>query len=64
MVFIRDTLSVDKLWVSPNLRAAVEAHPRLKIVDEIPLAFGAQGNMQSPWKLSTVDLPKPELAAV
>lgn len=64
MVFIKDTLSVDHLWVSPNLRQAVEEHPRLSVVGEIPLAFGAQGNMQSPWKLSEVELPKPELAAV
>jgi hypothetical protein len=64
MVFIKDTLSVDHLWVSPNLRQAVEEHPRLKIVGEVPLAFGPQGNLQSPWQLSTVELPTPELAAV
>jgi hypothetical protein len=50
MVFIRDTLTLDRLWVSPSLRAEVEAHPRLSIVDESPLAF-ADGLMTSPWAL-------------
>ena len=62
MVFIRDTLTVDHLWVSPNLREAVEAHPRLKIVGEVPLSFGAQSNMQSPWALSEVELPQAAVA--
>jgi hypothetical protein len=52
MVFIRDTLTLDRLWVSPNLRPEVEAHPRLSIVGEIPLAFDATGVMTSPWQLS------------
>jgi hypothetical protein len=64
MVFIRDTLSVERLWVSPNLRQAVEEHPRLRVVDEVPLAFAAQGNMQSPWQLSPVMLAQPEPATV
>ncbi|MEZ4725744.1 MAG: hypothetical protein R3E79_01265 [Caldilineaceae bacterium] len=28
MVFIQDTLTLDHIWVSPNLRKDVEAHPR------------------------------------
>ncbi len=51
MVFIRDTLALDRLWVSPNLRQAVNEHPRLKIVDEVPFTFGEHGNMVSPWSL-------------
>lgn len=62
MVFIRDTLTVDHLWVSPNLRQAVEEHPRLSITGEIPLGFGKKNNMTSPWKLSEVDLPLPAVA--
>ena len=62
MVFIQDTLAVDHLWVSPNLRDAVEEHPRLTIVGEVPLAFAAKGNMRSPWALSEVDLPQPAIA--
>lgn len=52
MVFIRDTLTVDRLWVSPSLRQAVLDHPRLSLVDEVPLAFGVAGNMTSPWTMS------------
>lgn len=62
MVFIQDTLAVDHLWVSPNLRDAVEEHPRLTIVGEVPLSFAAKGNMSSPWTLSEVDLPQPAIA--
>lgn len=57
MVFIRDTLTVDTLWVSPSLRQAVMDHPRLTIVDEVPLTFDAQGTMQSPWELSPAGAP-------
>lgn len=64
MVFVRNTLTVDHLWVSPNLREAVLAHPRLQLVREVPLRFGAQGNLQSPWALSEVTLPQAEAAAV
>src|SRR5690606_33109631 len=62
MVFIRDTLSVDRLWVSPNLRQAVEDHPRLSIVGEVPLSFATKGNMSSPWSLSETILPQPSQA--
>ena len=62
MVFIRDTLSVDHLWVSPNLRQAVEQHPRLTLAGEVPLSFGKKGNMLSPWSLSETELPQPAMA--
>jgi len=48
-VFFQDTLTLGRLWVSPNLRAQVEAHPRLRVVDEVPLAFAADGRMTAPW---------------
>ena len=51
MVLIRDTLALDTLWVSPNLRQAVEEHPRLRIAGEVPLKFDAHGVMTSPWTL-------------
>ena len=51
MVFIRDTLTLDRLFVSPSLRAAVEAHPRLTITGEVPLAFDQDGLLQSPWTM-------------
>jgi hypothetical protein len=52
LVFIRDTLTLDHLWVSANLRAAVEAHPRLSIIEEVPLTFDAHGTMTGPWSLA------------
>ena len=48
-VFARNTLAVEKLWVSPALRAQVEEHPRLNIVGEVPLSFDRNGSMTSPW---------------
>lgn len=51
-VFARNTLTVEHLWMSPNLREQIEAHPRLKIVGEMPLTFDENGVMQSPWPMS------------
>jgi hypothetical protein len=51
MVFIDDTLHLDRLWISPSLRAAAEAHARLRIVGEQPLAFSPGGALVSPWKM-------------
>ncbi|MEX1018886.1 MAG: hypothetical protein WDZ49_04470 [Litorilinea sp.] len=57
MVFIRDTLTLDEIWVSPSLRQAVEDHPRLRVLEEVPLSFAADGTMLSPWALDSVQLP-------
>ncbi len=51
MVMMEDTLHLSRLWISPSLRAAAEAHDRLKVVAERPLAFGADGAILSPWRL-------------
>jgi hypothetical protein len=51
MVLMRDTLALDRLWVSPNLRRAVEEHPRLRVAGEVPLKFDPHGVMTSPWAL-------------
>ena len=51
MVFIEDTMNLNTLWVSPNLREVVEAHPRLTILEETPLQFGETGKLRSPWSL-------------
>ncbi|MBI1293699.1 DUF2088 domain-containing protein [bacterium] len=56
MVFIRDTLSLEHFYVSPSLRETVEAHPRLKIVDEVPLSF-EEGVMNSPWQMEPAKVP-------
>jgi hypothetical protein len=50
MVFIQDTLSLEHFFVSPSLRQIVEAHPRLRIVEEVPLRF-ENGTMSSPWQM-------------
>jgi hypothetical protein len=52
LVFIRDTLTLDNMWVSPSLRGVVEEHPRLTLVDEVPLGFDAEGLMTAPWQLA------------
>ncbi len=49
IVLIHDTLTLDQLWVSPSLRPAVEAHPRLSASEEIPFTFSPDGTMTSPW---------------
>jgi hypothetical protein len=56
IVMIRDTLALDRLWVSPSLRQAVADHPRLTLVDEAPLAFSAEGELVSPWAMAGVPL--------
>ncbi|RMG64927.1 MAG: DUF362 domain-containing protein [Chloroflexi bacterium] len=50
-VFARNTLHVEHLWMSPNLRPQIEAHPRLTILGETPLAFDESGCMTSPWRM-------------
>ncbi len=51
-VLMRDTLTLDQLWVSPSLGPAVEAHPRLSTLEEIPFTFAQDGTMTSPWRLT------------
>ncbi len=51
LVFIKDTLSLNTLYVSPSLRQAVEEHARLSLVGEAPLSFSETGAMSSPWAL-------------
>jgi hypothetical protein len=48
-VLIRDTLALDRLWISPALRDDALIHPRLSVVRETPLAFDDCGMMVSPW---------------
>jgi len=55
-VFIQDTLTLDRLWISPSLRPVAEQHPRLEIVEEVPLSFDAQGTMVSPWAMEGVPM--------
>ena len=59
LVFIRDTLTLDRLWVSPNLQPLVEEHPRLSLVQEVPLTFSSNGSLKSPWDLQDTDQRSP-----
>lgn len=56
MVFMHDTLTLDEMWISPSLRAEAEAHPRVEILDEVPLGFDAGGTMQTPWALEPFNM--------
>jgi hypothetical protein len=51
MVFMQDTLHVDRLWVSPSLYQQVDAHPQLTAVNEVPLTINERGVMIAPWQL-------------
>jgi len=50
IVLIRNTLALDTMWVSASLRAEVDAHPRLSVLDEVALSFD-DGIMVSPWEM-------------
>lgn len=50
-VWINNTSKLRRLWVSPTLRAAVEADPNLRLVAETPLTFDAGGRLVSPWAM-------------
>ena len=50
-VWINNTSKLRRLWVSPNLRAAIEADPHLRLVAETPLRFDKQGKLLSPWEM-------------
>ena len=51
-VFARNTLTVEHLWMSPNLRPQIDAHPRLQVVGETRLTFDENGCMTSPWQMN------------
>ena len=50
-VWINNTSKLRRLWVSPTLRAAVEADPHLRLVAETPLTFDAGGRLVCPWEM-------------
>ncbi len=50
IVFIDNTLRLDRFWISPSLRDEAAAHSRLTLKGDVPLAFD-DGFIQSPWKL-------------
>jgi len=50
-VFIENTLQLDVIWASANLREEIQANPRLQIIGEVPLGFDLRGIMTSPWQM-------------
>lgn len=50
-VWINNTSKLRRLWVSPNLRSAVEANAHLRLIAETPLRFDESGRLVSPWEM-------------
>ena len=50
-VFIEDTLNLERLWISPNLRPIAEAQPHVSVEHEVALTFNCDGTMQQPWRV-------------
>jgi hypothetical protein len=47
IVWIRNTLSLERIWASEPLRPEIEGHPQLEIAGEaVPMPFGAEGDLQ------------------
>ena len=51
ILFIDDTLSLGRAWMSPNLAAEWDAAPHCRTGPEASLAFDGSGLMTSPWDL-------------
>ncbi len=52
--WIRNSLALDRLAVSENLRAAIEAQPHVAIEAAIDMPWDADGNLVSPWVADAV----------
>jgi len=50
-VWINNTSKLRQLWVSPNLRQAVEGSDHLRLVREVALQFDEDGKLVSPWEM-------------
>jgi len=50
--WIRNTLALDRLAISGNLRPAVAGRPNVRVEDEIDVPWDASGNLVSPFKTS------------
>ena len=47
--WIRNTLELERVAISPNLRAKIEGRPQLDVDEEIEVAWDAAGNLVSPF---------------
>ncbi len=52
MLFIEDTLSLDQVWLSPNLAADWATQPGCSLGPEASLSFADCGAMVQPWDLT------------
>jgi len=52
MLFIEDTLSLDHVWLSPNLAADWAAQPGCRLGPPVSLTFADCGAMVQPWDLT------------
>ena len=53
-VFASNTGKLGTLWVTGNMIDEVNANPRLRITNEVPLSFDLNGNIISPWLLDPI----------
>ncbi len=47
--WIRNTLELDRMAVSPNLRRAMDGYPHVEVVEELEVEWDQQGNLVSPF---------------
>jgi hypothetical protein len=55
--WIRNTLELNRVAVSPNLCAQIDDQPHVEIEGEIPVDWDASGNLVSPFALTVTNLP-------
>ena len=47
--WIRNTLELDRLAISPNLRARIDGQPQVQVESEIDVPWDESGNLVSPF---------------
>jgi hypothetical protein len=47
--WIRNTLELDRLAISHNLRVRIDGQPQIEIEGEIEVKWDESGNLVSPW---------------
>ena len=48
--WIRNTLELDRLAISPNLRAQIDGQPQVDVESEIDVQWDESGNLVSPFR--------------
>jgi hypothetical protein len=52
IVMINNTLRLERMWISPNLKDEAERNRRITLLGEIPLTFSPAGNLCRPWEMA------------